>query len=110
MFSYIKAGISFCLHFVLFQVVCQCCEEADPSSVLEKLMSKVKEGQMGEEGLIKLLRTVKQSASSSYPTQLLPLLEELERSMRQPDDSQTGGKDEHWSTGSNMKENVVVSV
>ncbi|XP_039468148.1 zinc finger and BTB domain-containing protein 40 isoform X1 [Oreochromis aureus] len=76
------------------QVVCQCCEEADPSSVLEKLMSKVKEGQMGEEGLIKLLRTVKQSASSSYPTQLLPLLEELERSIRQPDDSQTGADSE----------------
>lgn len=80
---------------MLFQVVCQCCEEADPSSVSEKLMSKVKEGQIGEEGLIKLLRTVKQKASSSCPTQLLPLLEELERSVGQPGGSQTGGKDEH---------------
>lgn len=80
---------------MLSQVVCRCCEEADPSSVSEKLMSKVKEGQIGEEGLIKLLRTAKQKASSSCPTQLLPLLEELERSVRQPDGSHTGGKDEH---------------
>ncbi|XP_005749936.1 zinc finger and BTB domain-containing protein 40 isoform X5 [Pundamilia nyererei] len=76
------------------QVVCRCCEEADPSSVSEKLMSKVKEGQIGEEGLIKLLRTAKQKASSSCPTQLLPLLEELERSVRQPDDSHTGADSE----------------
>lgn len=87
-----------CLHFVLFQVVCQCCEEADPSSVSEKLMSKVKEGQIGEEGLIKLLRTAKQKASSSCPTQLLPLLEELERSARQPDGSHAAGKDEQGVT------------
>ncbi|XP_030585289.1 zinc finger and BTB domain-containing protein 40 isoform X1 [Archocentrus centrarchus] len=72
------------------QVVCQCCEEADPSPVLEKLMSKVKEGQISQEGLIKLLRTVKQKASSFFPTQLLSLLEEGENNIQQRDGNQTG--------------------
>uniref|UniRef100_A0A3Q0RM97 Zinc finger and BTB domain containing 40 n=1 Tax=Amphilophus citrinellus TaxID=61819 RepID=A0A3Q0RM97_AMPCI len=91
-----EGSASLNIHLCSFQVVCQCCEEADPSPVLEKLMSKVKEGQISQEGLIKLLRTVKQKASSFFPTQLLSLLEEGENNIQQRDGNQTGGKDEYF--------------
>ncbi|XP_038551698.1 zinc finger and BTB domain-containing protein 40 isoform X1 [Micropterus salmoides] len=72
------------------QVVCQCCEEADPSSALEKLMSRVKEGQLSEGGLLRLLRTVQQKAPSSFPTPLLSLVEETEGNTQEPEGNQTG--------------------
>lgn len=77
--------------FVLSQIVCQCCEEADPSSALEKLMSRVKEGLISEAALPKLLRTLQQKTSSSFPEPLLSLLEETERNTKQ----QPGGRHKH---------------
>ncbi|XP_029288483.1 zinc finger and BTB domain-containing protein 40 isoform X2 [Cottoperca gobio] len=72
------------------QVVCECCEEADPRSVLEKLMSRVKEGQLSEGALLRLLRTLHHKAPSSFPTPLLSLLEEAEKNTEEPDANQTG--------------------
>ncbi|XP_070707799.1 zinc finger and BTB domain-containing protein 40 [Pempheris klunzingeri] len=72
------------------QVVCQCCEEAEPSSALEKLMSRVKEGQLSEGALLRLLRTVRQQAPSSLPSALLSLVEEVEGNTQEPEESQDG--------------------
>ncbi|XP_018517266.1 zinc finger and BTB domain-containing protein 40 isoform X1 [Lates calcarifer] len=71
------------------QVVCQCCEEADPSSALEKLMGRVREGQLSKRVLFKLLRTVQQEASSSFPPSLVSLLEEEEGNTEEPKGGQT---------------------
>ncbi|KAM7006381.1 LOW QUALITY PROTEIN: zinc finger and BTB domain-containing protein 40 [Tautogolabrus adspersus] len=76
------------------QVVCECCEEAEPSSALEKLMSKVKEGQLSEGSLITLLRSVQQEAPSSFPTPLLALLEEAEENSHEAEENQSGGNEE----------------
>lgn len=78
------------------QVVCQCCEEADPSSALEKLTSRVKEGRLGEGALLRLLRAVQQKAPSSFPTPLLSLVEEAEGNTQEPEENQSGGKEEHF--------------
>lgn len=77
------------------QVVCQYCEEADPSAALEKLMSRVKEGVLSEGGLVKLLRSVQQTAPSSFPSSLDSLLEEVERSTQEPSKDQGTGKRVH---------------
>ncbi|KAF3689401.1 Zinc finger and BTB domain-containing protein 40 [Channa argus] len=66
------------------QIVCECCEEADPSAALEKLMSRVTAGQLSEAELMKLLQTVQQNASSSFPPSLVSLLEEVERNTQEP--------------------------
>lgn len=86
------------VHFCSRQVVCQCCEEADPSSALEKLMSRVKEGRLSDGALVRLLRTVQQKAPSSFPTPLLSLLEEEEGNTQGPEGNQSAGKDEHIVT------------
>ncbi|XP_059185010.1 zinc finger and BTB domain-containing protein 40 isoform X2 [Centropristis striata] len=72
------------------EVVCQCCEEADPSSVLEKLMSRVKEGQLSEGALFMLLQTVKRKAHSSVPKPLPPQVKEVESNAQEPEEHQTG--------------------
>ncbi len=72
--------------------MCQSCEEADPSSALEKLMSRVKEGHLSEGALLELLRTVQQKAPSSFPT---PLLSLVEGDTQEPEGNQTGGKEEY---------------
>ncbi|XP_022062098.2 zinc finger and BTB domain-containing protein 40 isoform X1 [Acanthochromis polyacanthus] len=69
------------------EVVLQCCEEAHPSKVLEKLMSKVKDRLISEGAILKLLRTVEQKTLSSFPSPLLSLLEEVERNTQQADES-----------------------
>lgn len=84
------------VHFCSCQVVYQCCEEGDPSSTLETLMSRVKEGQLSEGGLLRLLRTVQQKAPSSFPPPLRSLLEEVEGNTQEPQGNQTGGKEEHF--------------
>ncbi|XP_063766346.1 zinc finger and BTB domain-containing protein 40 isoform X2 [Eleginops maclovinus] len=61
------------------QLVCECCEEADPRSVLEKLLSRVRDEQLSEAGLLTLLLTLQQQAPSSFPCPLLPLLEEAQK-------------------------------
>lgn len=58
--------------------MCQCCEEGDPSSALQKLMSRVKEGELSEGALLRLLRTVQQNAPTSFPPTLCSLLEGME--------------------------------
>lgn len=73
----------------------QCCEEADPSSALEKLISRVKEGQLSEGVLFKLLQTVQQKASSSFPPSLVSLLEEVEGNTHEPNSGQPEGEEEH---------------
>lgn len=60
-------------------------------------MSRVKEGQFGEEALLRLLWTVQQKAPSSFPPQLRSLLEELEVAEQEPQGNQTGGKEEHFA-------------
>ncbi|XP_019959837.2 zinc finger and BTB domain-containing protein 40 isoform X1 [Paralichthys olivaceus] len=79
------------------QVVCQCCEEADPRSALEKLMSRVNEGQLSKGVLSRLLQTVQQKASISFPPSLLSLLEE-ERSTQEPKRYQTRATSEQQSS------------
>ncbi|XP_034724150.1 zinc finger and BTB domain-containing protein 40 isoform X3 [Etheostoma cragini] len=91
------------------QVVCECCEEADPSSVLEKLLSRVEEGQLSEGAIVSLLRTVRKKAPSTFPTPLLSLLGEVERDTPEPHGNQTAGKEEFESerengTGSEEKQ------
>ncbi|KAK2821035.1 hypothetical protein Q5P01_023994 [Channa striata] len=66
------------------QVVFECCEEADPSAALEKLMSRVTEGQLTEADLLKLLQTIQQKTSSSVPPSLVSLLDEVERKTKDP--------------------------
>lgn len=66
------------------QVVCRCCQDAGSSSgPLEALMSKVKEGLLSQESLLRLLRTFQRDAPSSLPKALQPLLEEMEEKLRQ---------------------------
>ncbi|XP_029357207.1 zinc finger and BTB domain-containing protein 40 isoform X2 [Echeneis naucrates] len=65
------------------KVVCQCFEEADSSSGLEKLMSRVMKGQLGEGVLLTLLRHVQDKAASSFPPSLLSLLDEVERTTQE---------------------------
>ncbi|KAI4827243.1 hypothetical protein KUCAC02_030653 [Chaenocephalus aceratus] len=60
------------------QLVCECCEEADPYPALEKLLGLVREEQLGEAALLTLLLTLQQQAPSSFPSPLLPLLEEAQ--------------------------------
>lgn len=72
--------------------MCECCKEADSSSSIEKLMSRVKEKLISEETLLRLLRTVQQKAPTCFPTPLLSLLEEVEQDTQEPDGSQTGDK------------------
>ncbi|KAM3622229.1 uncharacterized protein V6R79_022168 [Siganus canaliculatus] len=88
------------------QVLLQCCEEADPSSAVEKLVMAVKEGQLSEEALLKLLRTVQQNASSSFPSELLSLLEEAEQDAQDTVENQTGDDSEkqNGSTSEEKKE------
>ncbi|XP_042262106.1 zinc finger and BTB domain-containing protein 40 [Thunnus maccoyii] len=83
------------------QVVCECCEEADSSSAMEKLMSRVKEEKISEGALLKLLRAVQQKAPSSFPTPLLSLLEEVEKNTQEPDTSQTAADSEQQNGNSN---------
>ncbi|XP_008319194.1 zinc finger and BTB domain-containing protein 40 isoform X2 [Cynoglossus semilaevis] len=61
------------------QIVCQCCEEADPSAALEKLKSRVNELQLSMDGLLERLRTVQEKALASYKLSLVPLLEDKGR-------------------------------
>lgn len=61
-------------------------------------MSRVKEGQLSEGALLRLLRTVQQEAPSSFPTPLLSLLEEVEGNTQEPGGNHTGGKEEHFVT------------
>ncbi|KAM9362137.1 zinc finger and BTB domain-containing protein 40 [Symphorus nematophorus] len=87
------------------QVVCECCEEADPSSALEKLLSRVKEGQLSETAVLRLLRTVQQEAPSSFPTALLPLLEEEEENMQEePEGDQTAAEKQNGSKSEKMQQ------
>lgn len=55
-------------------------------------MSRVKEGQLSEGALLRLLRTAQQKAPSSFPTPLLSLVEEVEGSTQEPEENPTGGK------------------
>lgn len=59
--------------------MCECCEDTDPSSVLEKLRRKVRNGVISEGVLLKLLQALKQKAPSSFPALLLSLLEDVDR-------------------------------
>lgn len=56
-------------------------------------MSRVKEGQLSEGVLFRLLQTVQHKASSSFPPSLVSLLEEVERNTQEPNIGQTKGKE-----------------
>nr|XP_020473558.1 zinc finger and BTB domain-containing protein 40-like isoform X1 [Monopterus albus]XP_020473559.1 zinc finger and BTB domain-containing protein 40-like isoform X1 [Monopterus albus] len=77
------------------RVVCQCCEEADPSSALEKLMSRVNEGQLSEGALFNLLRSIQQKAASTFPQSLVSLLEKVEKSAQEPNRGPAAVESEH---------------
>lgn len=49
----------------------------DSRCVLEKLTSRVREGQLGQAAFLRLLRSVQQTVPSSFPTELSSLLEEV---------------------------------
>ncbi|XP_056293708.1 zinc finger and BTB domain-containing protein 40 isoform X2 [Pseudoliparis swirei] len=76
------------------QVVAQCCEEeedeeeADPRLALERLVSRVKEGQLSEGAVLRLFRALQHKAA--IPSPLLALVEEVERNSQRPDGNQTG--------------------
>ncbi|XP_026163582.1 zinc finger and BTB domain-containing protein 40 [Mastacembelus armatus] len=72
-----------CLDEQETQVVCESCKEADPSSALKRLMSRVKEGHLSEGALFKLLRTVQEKADASFPPSLYTLLEEVEKNTQE---------------------------
>uniref|UniRef100_A0A665TCA3 Zinc finger and BTB domain containing 40 n=1 Tax=Echeneis naucrates TaxID=173247 RepID=A0A665TCA3_ECHNA len=93
----LKTRLSFC------QVVCQCFEEADSSSGLEKLMSRVMKGQLGEGVLLTLLRHVQDKAASSFPPSLLSLLDEVERTTQEQHKDQIQG----WRKDTNIDEQEV---
>lgn len=61
------------------QVVRQSCEDEDVGSAMEKLLSGVKKGSLGEAAFLKLLRTAQQNNPSSFSKPLLSLLEDLEK-------------------------------
>ncbi|XP_062271983.1 zinc finger and BTB domain-containing protein 40 [Scomber scombrus] len=87
------------------QLVCECCEDSDSSSVMEKLMSRVKEGQISEGAFLRLLHTVQKKAPSTFPTPLLSLLEveeeeEEERNTQEPDEGQTEADSEQQNGNS----------
>ncbi|XP_074545352.1 zinc finger and BTB domain-containing protein 40 isoform X2 [Halichoeres trimaculatus] len=86
------------------QVVCECCEESEPGSALEKLMSRVKGGRLSERSLIRLLRSVQQKASSSFPTELLPVLEEAEGTSEDVEENQSGDPEKQNHTKSKEQE------
>ncbi|XP_047437894.1 zinc finger and BTB domain-containing protein 40 [Mugil cephalus] len=93
------------------EVVRQCCEEGDPSSVSKRLSSAVNQGLIGDVALLKLLRASQQNSPSPsfLPTSLLSLLEQLEENAQLLDGNQTGGDSEREkSPGSEGKREVEV--
>ncbi|XP_077385620.1 zinc finger and BTB domain-containing protein 40 isoform X2 [Festucalex cinctus] len=74
------------------QLVCNCCKEADPRSVASTLLGEVKKGRVGEQTVVRLLRTVQQGTPSTFPASLLSQMEELEKNTQEPDGHQTGSK------------------
>ncbi|XP_068170955.1 zinc finger and BTB domain-containing protein 40 isoform X2 [Antennarius striatus] len=89
------------------QVVCRCCEEAEPSAALEKLMSGVKDGQLSGAALLSLLRAIQEKAASCFPPSLLPLLEEPEEDMEEPQENHNKAdseKEEDVTTEENQQE------
>lgn len=70
----------------------QCCDREDPSSALENLIGRVKDGQLGEGVLFKLLQTVQRKAGSSFPPSLIPLLNVVEENTHEPNSDETKGE------------------
>lgn len=83
-------GVVFC------QLVCQCCEEdsQDPSSVLEKLSSRVREGQLGQTTFLQLLGNIQQNVPMSFPPELCSLLEEVQKNRQELQEPQRPGAGE----------------
>ncbi|KAM9860231.1 zinc finger and BTB domain-containing protein 40 [Aulostomus maculatus] len=81
------------------RVVCQCCEEADSRSAVEKLVSRMEEGLISEGSLLRLLCTVQQKDPSSFPTTLASLLEEQEKKTAELD-GQSGAASEQQNSNS----------
>uniref|UniRef100_A0A7N8XB43 Zinc finger and BTB domain containing 40 n=1 Tax=Mastacembelus armatus TaxID=205130 RepID=A0A7N8XB43_9TELE len=79
-------------YWCFLQVVCESCKEADPSSALKRLMSRVKEGHLSEGALFKLLRTVQEKADASFPPSLYTLLEEVEKNTQELHRDEPKGK------------------
>ncbi|KAM9800403.1 zinc finger and BTB domain-containing protein 40 isoform 1-T1 [Syngnathus typhle] len=77
-----------CLEKLELQLVCQCCEEADPRSVVTKLLGEVEKGLVSEQSLLSLLRSAQREAPSSFPVSLLSQLEGMDNT-QEPDGHQT---------------------
>ncbi|XP_049589118.1 LOW QUALITY PROTEIN: zinc finger and BTB domain-containing protein 40-like [Syngnathus scovelli] len=77
-----------CLEKLELQLVCECCKEADPRSVVTKLLGEVEKGLVSEQSLLSLLRSAQREAPSSFPASLLSQLEEMDNT-QEPDGHQT---------------------
>lgn len=77
----------------LFQVVCECCEGAEPGPAMDRLLRRMRDGALSEGGLLTLLHAVLEKDPSLHSPQLLSLLEEMERQAQQGN-IQTGGTSE----------------
>ncbi|XP_051931052.1 zinc finger and BTB domain-containing protein 40 isoform X1 [Hippocampus zosterae] len=73
------------------QLVCKCCQEDDPPSVVSQLWHQVEKGLVSEQAVLKLLRTVQQGAPSFFPMSWLSHLETLENT-QEPDEPQAASQ------------------
>lgn len=87
------------------QLVCQCCEkdDKDPSSALEKLISRVREGQLGQRTFLQLLTNIQQEVPSSFPPELCSLLEEVRESRQELPEPQVPGAEEPPYTRASLR-------
>ncbi|KAM6980694.1 zinc finger and BTB domain-containing protein 40 [Aplochiton taeniatus] len=75
------------------EIVFECCKEADPGSVVGRLLTSVREGTLSQEGLLTVLWAVQEKAPS--PCQrLLPLLEEIQTHGQQEATEEEGEEDD----------------
>uniref|UniRef100_A0A1A7XF37 Zinc finger and BTB domain containing 40 n=1 Tax=Iconisemion striatum TaxID=60296 RepID=A0A1A7XF37_9TELE len=88
------------------QVLSRCCEEGDPSSALEKLMSRLRDGAISEPRLIQLLQAVQQKTLSSFPTLLLPLLQDTKGNAPQSE-GEADSEQQHDSRNEDKPEQEV---
>ena len=78
------------------QVVCQCCDEndKDPNSALEKLITRVREGQLGQRTFFRLLTSIQEDLPSPLPQELYSVLEEVQESSQELQERQVPGAEE----------------
>lgn len=83
-----------CVYVCVFQLVCQCCEDdgKDPSSALDELIGRMREGQLGQTTFLRLLTEIQKEVPSSFPPELCSLLEEVRQSKQEVPEPQEPGR------------------